>query len=330
MESATVTTDADFDRVAELGDGILLQINALREIAPIVRSAKAQAWVVSRHADVVHAYSGQLPLSNVRYEPPFHCVPEAERAKRFPETLRTISYWPVFTDPPLHTRLRKLLVRAFGKKVVEDLRPWARTMIAGVLDRAGAKRDVEFVNDVARAITGRTILKLLGMSEDYLPRLEKWSLVINSALGSPAFSPELLDELERTVIEMRDLFEAEIARRREQPSEDFISQMVLAREGTDVLSDDEIVGVCFVVLIAGHDTTMNSLGLATVALTRHPDALEYMLSHPEQMPNCLMELTRFIAMSTMQPRVVSADFEWHGNQLRLMKKLCPTLWLPRA
>jgi cytochrome P450 len=74
--------------------------------------------------------------------------------------------------------------------------------------------------------------------------------------------------------------------------------------------------VCVVVLIAGHDTTMNSMALGTVALVRHPQAREYLLGNPDSLSNSIMELARFIAMSTMQPRVVSADFEWHGQQLR--------------
>ena len=104
--------------------------------------------------------------------------------------------------------------------------------------------------------------------------------------------------------------------RRATPSQDFLSEMVTARDGADRLSDEEIIGVCVVVLIAGHDTTMNSMALGTVALVRHPQAREYLLGNPDSLSNSIMELARFIAMSTMQPRVVSADFEWHGQQLR--------------
>ena len=73
--------------------------------------------------DLVDAYSGRLPLSNVRYQPAFAAVPEAERAARFPQTMRTIGCWPVFTDPPLHTRLRKLLTRAFGRWCCDETSP---------------------------------------------------------------------------------------------------------------------------------------------------------------------------------------------------------------
>src|SRR5262245_11329859 len=115
---AETTPDIDFTRIAELGDGVLRQINAIRESGPVVWSRNSSAWIVTRHADIVDAYSGRLPLSNVRFQPAFAAVPEAEQATRFPQTMRTIGYWPVFTDLPLHTRLRKLLTRAFGRKIV--------------------------------------------------------------------------------------------------------------------------------------------------------------------------------------------------------------------
>jgi cytochrome P450 len=308
--------DLDFHRVAELGDRILEQINAVREAAPIVWSENSKAWIVARHADIVEAYSGRLPLSNIRYAPALAAVPQAERAARLPQTMRTIGCWPVFTDPPLHTRLRKLLTKAFGRKVIEDMRPFVRETVKKVLDAAGAKREIEFVNGVARAITARVIMRLLGIAEDALPRLEAWSLAINVALGSARSSGATLEELERTVAEMTLLFEREIEKRRIAPTQDFLSEMVVARDGADRLSDNEIIGVCVVVLIAGHDTTMNSMALATVALARHPQARAYMLEHPDELSNSIMELARYIAMSTMQPRVVAADFEWHGQKLR--------------
>lgn len=310
------TPDIEFHRIAELGNGVLGQINAMREAGPVIWSRNSNAWVVTRHQDLVDAYSGRLPLSNVRYQPAFAAVPEAERAARFPQTMRTIGYWPVFTDPPLHTRLRKLLTRSFGRKVIEDLRPYVRQTVRAVLDRAGTRGEVEFVNEVARATTARVIMRLLGIPEETLPRLEEWSLAINVALGSAQSSPQALDDMERTVAEMTELFEREIAMRRATPSQDFLSEMVAARDGADRLSDEEVIGVCVVVLIAGHDTTMNSMALGTVALVRHLQAREYLLGNPDSLSNSIMELARFIAMSTMQPRVVSADFEWHGQQLR--------------
>ena len=316
MGSQNISIDAEFDKVSQLGDALLQQINAMREVAPVIWSPTAKAWIVTRHADLVEAYTGTMPLSNIRYKPPFSRFTPEEQKARFPETMRSIGHWPTFIDPPIHTRIRKLLMRAFGKKVVEDLRPFVRENIAKILDQAGAKRDVEFVNGVARAVTARSILRLLGMGDDHISSLERWSYVINTALGSVSPSVEVLLELEDTVIAMRTIFEEEITRRRSEPGEDFLSQMVMSRDGADALSNDEIVGVCITVLIAGHDTTMNSMGLATIALSRDALAREYLLNNPDKIANSVMEISRYISMSTMQHRVVSEDFEWHGQQLK--------------
>ena len=119
-----------------------------------------------------------------------------------------------------------------------------------------------------------------------------------------------------TAREMKALFDRELARRRHEPTDDFISEMLLARDGADQLSEEEILGVCYVVLIAGHDTTMNTMALDTVALAADANARRYILEHPDEIGNCVLELGRYTAMSTTMPRIVAEDFEWHGQKLR--------------
>jgi pimeloyl-[acyl-carrier protein] synthase len=308
--------DADFNKVTELGNDLLLQINAIREVAPVIWSANAQAWIVTRHVDLVDAFMNRKPLSVVRYEPPFTCVPPEQRAARFPEAMRTLPHWPVFIDPPEHTRIRNLLMKAFSGKVVEGIRPGVRKRVAGVLDRAGTKGVVEFVVEVARTVTGTTILQMFGLPERQMEELGRWALVIDEVLVKVHETPEPLDRLEATLCQMRAVFDELIRERRAHPGEDFVSQLVHAKAGDDNLTDDEIVGICVVVLVAGYNTTMNSIALATVALARHPAARDYMLANPASFPSSLMEITRYIAMSTMQPRVVSEDFTWHGENLK--------------
>jgi cytochrome P450 len=108
--------------------------------------------------------------------------------------------------------------------------------------------------------------------------------------------------------------------------------MVTARDGADRLSDEEIIGVCVVVLIAGHDTTMNSMALGTVALVRHSQAREYLLEHPDSLSNSIMELARFIAMSTMQPRVGQRRFRMAraAASPRRLRAADAGRWKPRS
>ncbi|MET0660960.1 MAG: cytochrome P450 [Steroidobacteraceae bacterium] len=314
MQTIERAASLDLTQVSLLGNDILGKINQVREIAPVIWSDSAGAWIVSRHADVLEAFSGRMPLSNVRFTRLLDLIPEAERQHRIPHVMKSVPMWIVNIDPPQHTRIRKLLTRAFSKKVIEGVRPFARATIARVLDQAGEKREVEFINQVARAVTGRVIMSILGVGAENLPRLQAWSIAMNS-FGNAQPVPSMLDDMETAMAEMDALFTVEIEKRRRHPTGDFISEMVEASEGEDALSDDEIRNMCQVTLIAGHDTTMNTMGLSAVALARNADAREYLREHPQD-PNAIMEVMRYVAMSTMMARVVSADFEWHGQQLR--------------
>jgi pimeloyl-[acyl-carrier protein] synthase len=315
MQTIEQIADLDLTKASVLGNELLQRLNRVREAEPVAWSDSAGAWIVSRHADVEEAFSGRLPLSNVRFTRVLDLIPESERARRIPHVMKSVPAWIVNIDPPLHTRIRKLLTRAFSKKTIEGVRPFARVTIARVLDAASARGQVEFINDVARAVTGRVIMSVLGVPEDNLPRLQAWSLALNS-FGTAQPTPAMLDDIEKAMSEMDAVFSEQIRERRTRPRGDFISEMIEASEAGDVLSDDEIKNMCQVTLIAGHDTTMNTMGLTTVALSRHPQAMAYLRDHPEQTSNSIMELMRYVAMSTMMPRVVAADFEWHGRKLR--------------
>jgi cytochrome P450 len=307
--------DLDLSQASVLGNQLLDRLNIVREAAPIAWSEAAGAWIVTRHADVSEAYEGRLPLSNVRFTRLLDLIPREEQAQRIPHVLKSVPHWIVNIDPPEHTRIRKLLTRAFSKKVIESVRPFARATIHKILDRTAERGQVEVVNEVARAVTGRVIMRLLGVPEEHLERLQEWSLAMNS-FGAAQPVASMLDDMEKAMSEMDQVFSLEIAERRARPSGDFISEMVMASEAGDVLNDDEIKNMCQVTLIAGHDTTMNTMGLGILALARHPEARQYLLDNPGQTGNSMMELMRFVAMSTMMPRIVVEDFVWHDQPLR--------------
>jgi cytochrome P450 len=159
-------------------------------------------------------------------------------------------------------------------------------------------------------------LQLLGLSEEYFPRLQRWTNSISSALGGGAPTLEMLDKVEQTFKEMETLFSGEIRRRQAAPTEDFISSLVTAEVDGDRLTFDELIGVCFLTLSAGNNSTTNTLCLGAVALARHPDARSMLLERPEMLDGALMEIMRFVAMSTNQVRLVMADFEWRNTKFK--------------
>jgi len=308
-------TDIDFTKVAELGNGLLPLLNRLRDEAPVIWSPSLQAWVVTRHADVLAGFDDTLPLSNDRFPPDyFDCIPPAEHATRIPLLLRTAD-WIIGIDPPRHTHVRSLARKAFSKKVIDDIKPYAVSVIDRVLREAGERDEVDFVEDIAVAITGRVMARLLGVPERYVAHLRKWSWDLNVGLG-PARTPALLDRAEASLREMKDILEVEIAERRRAPREDFLSQLVTARDSGTGLTDDELLGVCYVTLVAGHDTTAHSMTLGFKALVEHAEARQYLLDHPERINDSVGEVMRYTAMSTTQSRVAARDFEWHGQTIR--------------
>lgn len=229
-------------------------------------------------------------------------------------------YFPLFLinlDPPAQARLRRLMAPAFGKKVAENYRPMARQVIRDVFDSLAGRQEVEFVEEIGRRITGINILRIMGLEDEeyFLPRLKRWAYFATAG-GSGVPTREVLAETDAVFVEMAETFQPLIERRRAEPGEDFISLLVHARDGADQLSDDEIIANLILVLLAGHDTTLNTMALSIDALSRDADARSYMRANPDKMLNCVMELMRFIAMSTEQGRVIAEDFEWNGHHLR--------------
>jgi pimeloyl-[acyl-carrier protein] synthase len=316
MTATTKMQDIDFTQVPELGNRLLGQLNALRDADPVFWSEKHKSWVITGHAQVVEGLRGDLPLSVAgRLRRVFQVLPENQR-HRIPYLLETVPRMLISLDPPEQTRLRKLMLKAFSKKIAEATRPFARDIIRQTLDAAEHAGELEYVEGVARQIPGNIILRLMGLPQRLLPKLQYWSNALNSGLGGGGVNLELLDEAEKAAKEMRDVFAEEIRQRRRSPTEDFISALVGAEEGGRTLSDEEIISTCQLTLTAGNDTTTNTIALGTVALARDADARTYIRAHPEAIGDAIMEIMRYVAMSTAQVRVVTRDFEWNGRQLK--------------
>jgi pimeloyl-[acyl-carrier protein] synthase len=308
--------DVDFSKVQSLGNRLLDQLSALRERTPIFWSKQQKAWIVTGHAEVTEGFHGKLPLTANRLPRLLTFMPEPEASQRIPYTIGILPRFLISLDPPEQQRVRKLMMRAFSRKTSESYRPFVREIIRSTLNDAAAQGEVEFVESVARRIPGRLILKLMGLDESLLPRLRHWAWAQTSGLSGGGTTPEILDECERAFLEMKEVFDAEIARRKADPREDFISALVHAEEDGQRLSHEDILATCYLTLIAGHDTTANSLGLGTAALANDRTAWQTIReTAPEHMDAAVMEISRYIAMSTTMSRVVNEDFEWQGHAL---------------
>ena len=208
-------------------------------------------------------------------------------------------------------------MKAFGRPVVECIRPYARNKIAELMDKLVRQDRVEFNDEVARVLPGKVILSLLRFPDDLYPRLRQWSIDVMMGLGMPRPEPEWVAAADRAFFEMSECCQVQIDDRRKNPREDdFITALTEAKEGNDALSDEEIIAVLQLSLVAGHDTTTNSMTLGVAALARDSQSWLHMREHPEQALDCVLEIMRYTAMSAAQRRVASADFDWHGRQIK--------------
>jgi pimeloyl-[acyl-carrier protein] synthase len=316
MNAVPRELDFPLNQIAQLGNELLGRLDALRAVDPILWSETNQVWLITGHAEVMEAFADAENFSNHRLPGAAVAqVPPEDLERLFPCIMNATRNWLLNQDGAGHLRMRRLLVKAFSKTIVENLRPHTRRFIREELDAAGQRGEIEFVQTLARRIPARTILTQLGLSDTLVPRLHHWSQTLNT-IGNVNVPMEGLREIEQTLLDLREVFRPEFARRRKHPTDDFLSALVTANEAGDTLSEDEMFATCDIVLIAGHDTTTNTMSLGTAALAQHPEACEYIRQHPEDATNIVLELSRQISMSTAMGRRAARDFQFHGHAIK--------------
>jgi cytochrome P450 len=194
-------------------------------------------------------------------------------------------------DPPDHTRLRRLVARAFAPSRIAALEPAIRAIACGLLDdleAAGPEATVDLIEGYAHPLPFRVIGELLGIPPADRPRLHAWfQMLLTGWAGDPP--PEAVEASDGIVSYLRELVDA----KRQSPAEDLVSVLVAAED--DRLTTQELLSSLFQLVVAGHDTTASLIGNGVVALLDHPDQLELLLADLGQLRAAVDELIRFTA-----------------------------------
>lgn len=203
------------------------------------------------------------------------------------------------TEPPRHTRLRRLISAAFARGHTARLQPWVRSVTAGMVDRLAAAiaadGRADLLTHLAAPLPVEVIAELLGVPAADRPRLRPWSnaIVKMYEYGLP---PERAAAAERAAAEFVAYLRELAAARTRAPGEDLVSDLVAVRDGTDRLTEDELVGTAVLLLMAGHEATVNVVGNGVLALLRHRDQWDRLVAEPERLlPTAVEELIRFDA-----------------------------------
>lgn len=291
-------------------------IDRMREEDPVYFSPSQHLWFITRHEDVVNAFNDRRWSAKRLQGSQFLAIPEADREKEIPNLLRYIPDWVNNIDSPQHDRVRRLLLKGFTRKAIDQLKPEIEKICDELVDRALELGEFDFVDQVAFPLPAAVILKLLGVPLEHIGKMRGWANVITAAIAGVQPPRELLVAADRAFQEMNDIFMVEIEKRRKAPGNDVISALSQAREGDgDALTLEELLGLLQLVIIAGHDSTANSIGLGLLAMLQHPQqAADYKEGRVDGM-TAMTELLRHVNVSALQPRVAAERIELRGKTI---------------
>jgi cytochrome P450 len=288
----------------------------LRERAPVHRTAEG-FWVVTRHADAMAVLRDRRVSSDATTADPdavdavFRATPD-EGADAFAD-LRPF----LFRDPPDHTRLRGLVAKAFTPRVVESLRERTAAIVDELLDAAAAgPGPVDLVEAFAYPLPVRVICDLLGVPVEDQDRFKAWSHALARGLDPEILlTDEARSERDLAGAQFAQYFFELLAGRRRSPGEDLLSRLVAAEDGGATLNEMELLSTCILLLVAGHETTVNLIAGGALALLRHPDQAERFRSDPGVVRTGVEEMLRFVSPVQLTGRTVLEDLPLEGATL---------------
>ena len=281
----------------------------LRTLDPIHVTPFGQ-FVASRHADV------SLVMRDKRFGKDF-----VERSKRRyspaimdEPVFRSMSHWMLQADPPDHTRLRGLVVKAFTARRVEDMRPRIQEIVDQAIDAVIDRGHMDLIEDFAFRLPVTIICDMLGIPEDHREVFYKSSRDGGRLLDPVPLSKEEIAKGNAGNMMAQMYFQQLFELRRKTPGDDLITQLVQAEEDGNKLSNEELTANIILLFGAGHETTVNLIGNGLLALHRNPDQLALLKARPELMVNAIEEFLRYDSSVQMTGRVALEDIDDLGGK----------------
>ncbi len=289
----------------------------LRSVRPVMKMPTegydgAGVWFVTRYEDVhsilrdphfsVDRMRAQVIRDNFERLPSF-----LQQAAQNVRSMLTM-------DPPDHTRVRKLVNKAFTPKRVEALRHHIERIVEDLLGEIEPGQPFDVIDAVAAPLPAIVIAELLGVPAEDHRQFKSWAAEIVASIGQPTLQgnrPGVSPAAEKLFEYLGKI----IAERRQEPREDLISAMVLAQEENDALTDMELLATSNLILLAGHETTTNLIGNGLLALLREPDELDRLRNDLSLLPTAIEELLRYDGPVQSTVRIASEDTEIGGHEI---------------
>ncbi|WPB75157.1 cytochrome P450 [Archangium violaceum] len=271
----------------------------LRGRSPVLHEPHSDLWMVFDYESVKRALQDHEAFSSI-VAPPSAMT----------------SQWLVFMDPPRHTKLRALIMRAFTPRAVASLEPRILALSHELLDRTRSRGEMELAEDFSVPLPLRVIAEMLGVPLADQPRFKRWSDVM-MALGYAVAGSEEAARVHREFAEVTEEMRAYVrdlaTQRRVAPRDDLLTRLVEAEVDGERLTGDELLGFVQLLLSAGHETTTNLINNALLCFLEHPAQLARLRAEPGLLPSAIEEVLRYRSPVQAMFRVTRAEVSLHGQ-----------------
>jgi len=289
----------------------------MREIAPVYWSDAIGGWVLTRFDDILVSFKDTAHFSNEgRLGKAIAYLTPEKRAnyRAFEEHFSHKSL--LHSDPPDHTRMRKLIARELNSTVVEDFKPTIQAAVDRMIDAAMSTGRMEIVSEFASPLPISVIAQILGVPHKDHHNFKRWADDLLAFQGVNKPSEDDLMRANEAVAEMRPYIRDLMEQRRRNPQPDLITKFAQDEAEGGKISEEELVSTCVTLCIAGQETTISFISNSIYTLLSHQDQLDLLRQEPELLTSALEESLRYECPVSRQPRLMKADIELRGQKIK--------------
>jgi cytochrome P450 len=284
----------------------------LREEDPVHHSELLGGWLLSRYADVERAFRDDALSVEANLSRYFLGVDDDTRARLGPLE-QQLAQATLLQDPPGHSRRRIHMMRGFTPARIEAMRPAITRIVDSLLDTTADTGQLEVVTGLAFPLPRLILARLLGVPEEDLDMLGRWSDDLMAFLGVPFAPPEVALQAQASMVEQTEYLRRLVARRRETPEDDLLSSLLAPDDHGDRLTEDEVLADASNLMFAGHETTTNLIAVGLLTLLRQPEALDLVRNDRSLLPAAVEEMLRLEPPVQMMPRTAKVAVTFSGR-----------------
>ncbi|ARA86578.1 cytochrome P450 [Bacillus paralicheniformis] len=285
------------------------RLRASRPVYPVSMGDLGEGWLITRYDDAVRI------LKDARMKKNYENVFTEEELENFSAlgNEEPLSKHMLNLDPPDHGRLRSLVQKAFTPRMILQLEGRIQQIADSLLDEVEPNHSMNLVDDYAFPLPIIVISEMLGIPVEDWQKFRVWS----QAIIDFSDTPESLEEYKHKIGEFAEYLEYLVRKKREEPAEDLVSALIQAESEGTTLSIEELYSTIMLLIVAGHETTVNLITNMTFALLNHPDQLEKLRQNPDLIDSAIEEALRFyspVELTTL--RWAAEPFTLHGQEIK--------------